>query len=379
MSWMTAEEALDLLGTKQQTLYANVSRGRIRAKADPTDTRRSLYLQDDVRRLATRQTGRRKSEAVAAETIRWGDPLLPSAVSTVSDGCLFYRGVNAIGLAEHASLEAAAAILWNTDGPLRPLPSPAGLGSDGSVQAALLALACRIAGDPPSLGRCLPDLQVEAHSVFATVAAALAPGRADLPLHQRLADGWHRPEAAPIIRRALVLFADHELNASTFAARVTTSSGASLSAATLSGLAALTGPLHGGAWRQVDLLVDQAQTKGAREAVRLRLEKDRMLPAFGHRLYPDGDARACALLAHFEIPPVFADLRAAAEALVGERANADFALSALAAAFDLPRDAPMTIFALARTVGWLAHAMEQAVSGRLIRPRARYIGPGLET
>jgi citrate synthase len=78
------------------------------------------------------------------------------------------------------------------------------------------------------------------------------------------------------------------------------------------------------------------------------------------------------------MPPIFADLQQAAEEMVGERGNVDFALSALAAAFDLPRDAPLIIFALARTVGWLAHAMEQAMSGRLIRPRARYIGPTLE-
>jgi citrate synthase len=90
MSWLSAEQALDLLGTKPQTLYANVSRGRIRAKPDPSDTRRSLYFGEDVRRLATRHAGRRKSEAVAADAIEWGDPILPSALSTVWDGRLFY-------------------------------------------------------------------------------------------------------------------------------------------------------------------------------------------------------------------------------------------------------------------------------------------------
>ena len=70
MSWLTAEQALHLLGTKSQTLYANVSRGRIRAKPDPADTRRSLYFADDVKRLATRHAGRRKTEAVAHEAIQ---------------------------------------------------------------------------------------------------------------------------------------------------------------------------------------------------------------------------------------------------------------------------------------------------------------------
>ena len=100
MSWLTAEQALNLLGTKSQTLYANVSRGRIRAKPDPADTRRSLYLTDDVKRLAARHAGRRKTEAVAADAIQWGDPVLPSALSTVSEGRLFYRGQDAAKLAE---------------------------------------------------------------------------------------------------------------------------------------------------------------------------------------------------------------------------------------------------------------------------------------
>src|ERR1700712_4914263 len=118
MSWLTAEQALDLLGTKQQTLYANVSRGRIRAKADPADTRRSLYFRDDVSRLASRQTGRRKSEVVAAEAIQWGDPLLPSAVSTVSGGRLFYRGRDVAALSEQATLEEVAALLWDSRVPI---------------------------------------------------------------------------------------------------------------------------------------------------------------------------------------------------------------------------------------------------------------------
>src|SRR6218665_731149 len=90
--WITAEEALRQLGTKPQTLYANVSRGRIRAKPDPADPRRSLYQADDVKRLAARHSGRRQSAAVAAEAIRWGDPVLPTAISAISQERLFYRG-----------------------------------------------------------------------------------------------------------------------------------------------------------------------------------------------------------------------------------------------------------------------------------------------
>ncbi|MBO9184616.1 citrate synthase family protein [Rhizobium sp. L80/93] len=378
MSWLTAEQALQLLGTKQQTLYANVSRGRIRAKPDPAEGRRSLYFRDDVLQLANRQAGRRKSETVAAEAIQWGDPMLPSAVSTVSDGRLFYRGRDVAALSENATLEEVAALLWDMRRPLFSLAQN-GVSKDGAtIASALVALAGRATRDLPSMERSQSALQADAQSVLATVANVLAPWSADQPLHRRLAESWGRPAAASILRRALVLFADHELNASTFAARVTASTGSSLSAAVLSGLATLTGPLHGGAWQAVKVLVGNAEELGAHEAVSRYLAQGRKLPAFGHRLYPHGDIRATTLLRHFELPTAFADLQEAAEKIVGERVNADFALTALAVAYDLPRDAPMTIFALARTVGWLAHAMEQAVGGRLIRPRARYIGPTLE-
>jgi citrate synthase len=378
MSWLSAGEALDLLGTKPQTLYANVSRGRIRAKPDPADTRRSLYFGEDVRRLATRHAGRRKSEAVAADAIEWGDPVLPSALSTVWDGRLFYRGRDAAKLSGASTLEDIARLLWDLKGPVSAAEQQRETGRTPSLERAFVALARHVTIDLPSLGRSPSALKSEAARVLTTVAAALAPGSSDRHLHERLAASWDRPEAGDIIRRALVLFADHELNASTFAARITASAGATLSAAALSGLSTLTGPLHGGAWQGVNLLVESARKIGPREAVRRHLSQGHSLPAFGHPLYPHGDARAAALLPHFEMPAIFEDLRDAAEEMVGERANVDFALSALAASHDLPENAPIIIFALSRTVGWLAHAIEQASSGRLIRPRARYVGNPLE-
>ncbi|MBL8591714.1 MAG: citrate synthase, partial [Devosia sp.] len=84
-----------------------------------------------------------------------------------------------------------------------------------------------------------------------------------------------------------------------------------------------------------------------------------------------------ALLAAIEVPPAFATLALAAEDLLGDRPNVDFALAALTACYDLPPPAPATIFALARSVGWLAHMLEQVASGQLIRPRARYVGPAV--
>ena len=110
--WLPAAEALDLMQVRPQTLYASVSRGRIRAKPDAADPRRSLYHRDDVQRIAARTRGRRSSETVASEAIQWGEPVLPSAVSTVAEGRLWYRGEDAFELAGHATLEEVAGLLW---------------------------------------------------------------------------------------------------------------------------------------------------------------------------------------------------------------------------------------------------------------------------
>lgn len=374
--WLTAEQALEKLGTKPQTLYANVSRGRIRSKPDAADVRRSLYSAADVMRLAERNAGRRKTETVAADTIQWGDPVLPSAISTIVDGRLYYRGRDAAVWAEHASLEETAALLWNS----ADVVTAAAEISEGipSLDQAFILLGRRATRDLPTLGRSPKVLKIEAQDILFTVASALAPGSAGLSLHQRLAMNWHRPNAADCIRRALVLLADHELNASTFATRVTASSGATLSAAVLSGLSTLTGPLHGGAWQGVASLIEEVKAVGAGPAVRQALTEGRSLAAFGHPLYPDGDIRAKALVSRFSMPESYAELAAAGDELVGEGVNVDFALTAMSAAFDLPDNAPLVLFALARSVGWLAHAMEQVESGHLIRPRARYIGPAIE-
>src|SRR5579872_1651176 len=113
--WLSAEEAVRRLAVKPQTLYASVSRGRVRAKPDPADPRRSLYDATDIERLMERRGGPRAAGAVAAETIRWGEPVLPSAISTVIDGRLYYRGEDAALLAETATLEAVAQLLWASD------------------------------------------------------------------------------------------------------------------------------------------------------------------------------------------------------------------------------------------------------------------------
>jgi citrate synthase len=383
MKWLTAEQALKFLGIRSQTLYANVSRGRIRAKPDPSDSRRSLYNGTDIARLAERRAGRRAAETVAAQTIGWGDPILASAISTVAGGRLWYRGLDAVALSERATLEEIAGLLWQaevTTPRAAMLPAGGGRGGGAPLNRLLVAMAERAAIDAPMRGRSPAVLVSEADTLFGTLLAAsldAARARADAPSHARLAVAWRRREAKDVLRRTMVLLADHELNASTFAVRVAASTGASLSACLLAGLATLSGPLHGGAAPALQSLFEAARRLGARGAVREWLARGEPLPAFGHPLYPEGDPRAAALMRQFRLSGLFAQVRSAAEDLTGEGANVDFALAALADAFALPRHAPFVIFALSRSVGWIAHALEQIATGQLIRPRARYVGPAL--
>jgi citrate synthase len=381
MTWLTASEALAALQVRPQTLYANVSRGRIRAMPDPKDPRRSLYHGEDVQRLARRSAGRRKVDEIAAATIGWGDPILATKLSTVESGRLWYRGQDAVQLAETSTLEAIADLLWETRGVCltqEPRSARDAVGSLASpLEAGLLALARRAGSALPPRGRSRSLLIAEASGLVDALAGAMtgdAP-KVGIPMHRRMASAWRAPAAEDAIRRALVLLADHELNASTFAARVAASTGASLAACLLAGLSTLAGPLHGGASIGMRALAVQAEQRGAIEAVREWLAQGHPLPAFGHPLYPEGDPRAIALAAHFESRPVFQELANAAEKLTGELPNIDFALSAMADAFDLPPTASFTLFAVARSVGWIAHIFEQLDEGGIIRPRARYCGP----
>ena len=264
MDWLTAHEALAVLGTQPQTLYANVSRGRIKAKRDPDDSRKSLYRGDDVRRLAQRAAGRRRQDAVAAQAMRWGEPVLRTSISTVAGGRLLYRGQDACELAETVNLEDIAALLWQAQG---HFPAVAYIDGPAGLTAAFVALARRAAETIPTI-RPPATLAQEAGLILATLAQALTGNaQAGDVLHLRMARLWGRPEAADVIRRALVLLADHELNASTFAARVAVSTGASLWAGALAGLATLNGPRHGLASRGVAALADDiGHAPGSAEA-----------------------------------------------------------------------------------------------------------------
>jgi len=379
--WLDADQVLERLGIRPQTLYAYVSRGRIEAAAHPRDPRRSLYRASDVAALAQKKARGRRAADVAAEAIAWGEPVLPSAITTVAGGRLWYRGRDAAALAEAGlTLENVGRLLRGGHGAaLKSSRRPHPPAADAARARLFLALAARAGREPPARGRAPLALAMEATDLLEAVVDAATGLTGDGPAHARFAAAWSLDAAgADLVRRALVLLADHELNASTFAARVAASTGASLSAACLAGLSALSGPLHGGMAARVEVFVEEAERRGPGPAVSARLARGAATPGFDHPLYPDGDPRAAALLAVFAAPPLLAELRAVTEAATGLAPNIDFALVALARALKLPPDAPFILFATARSAGWAAHAIEQLQTGRLIRPRARYVGAAPE-
>ena len=261
-SWITAEAAQALLGVKLQTLYAYTSRGLIANRPDAEDPRRSLYAADDIDRLTVRKMrGRRAS--VAHEAMNFGEPVMASAITTITGGRLYYRGRDAAALSDTMTLEGVARLLWSCedDDPFAGLnPHPLRAAGPDSRTRAFVLLAQRASTDAAISGRSDRALRREAASLMSDLVDAACGQTGAGPLHDRLARAW-RVEGAKVdaIRRALVLTADHELNASTFAARVTASTGATLAAGALAGLAALSGPLHGGMTAQVSAFIAEAR------------------------------------------------------------------------------------------------------------------------
>jgi citrate synthase len=379
--WLTAEQAISQLGVSRQTLYAYVSRSRIGVTTAPDDPRRSLYDAADVGRLVERNRSGRSRRAVAASTISWGEPILVSAVTRIEGGRLEYRGQDAVALADTATLEQIATLLWQVDalpGARSRASWPRVRGDAGVAERCIaamanLAMAGRWAGRVESV---LPDaVRILDRMAWAACGLPGALERASsLPMHERLASAWGAgATAADLIRRALVLTADHELNASTYATRVVASTRAPLGACVLAGLAALVGPLHGGMTNEVRaLLADPAVAADPAGAIAVRLARGERIPAFGQPLYPDGDPRAAALLSRAHPSPRARRLIEAMQAMTGIRPNIDFALLATEERLRLPTGAAFAMFAVGRTVGWIAHALEQWRDGTLIRPRAVY-------
>ncbi|MCY1665591.1 citrate synthase family protein [Rhizobium sp. SL86] len=387
--FLDAEEAAAALGINRATLYAYVSRGLIQATGAGDDPRRRLYSVHDIEQLKKRKSVGRRPKEAAATALDWGLPVMTSAITLIDQGRLIYRGQDALQLAETASLEDVARLLWDC-GPANPFEDRKAAADPWD--AALLGATTSL----PLTERCqalLPFVAAGRMTAWRRDSRRLWPGAAALvrsmaaaclgvqpdtaPLHAFLAKQWSlEAHGADLIRRALVLQADHELNASAFAVRVAASTGASLGACLNAGLSALSGPRHGGMTSLVELLFDELEKVGdAAEVVEARLRRGDSIPGFDHPLYPDGDPRAYGILPHLPQERLRGDLLTVMEETAGQHPTCDVALVALRRSLGLPRGSALALFAIARTVGWIAHALEQKDDERLIRPRARYIGP----
>jgi len=395
MAYLTSAQAAAELGVSLQTLYAYVSRGRLRSVVAP-DGRGRRYLAEDIWALRQRKQHGRDPAKVAREALHWGLPVLQSRVSVVSDGRLYYRGQDCVALATEASFEEVVALLWLGDRTAE-MPDP-GLDDLPAELRAVEAWARRL---PPleAFQMVLPlvaardssayDLRPQAVqragvrilALLAATAAHRRPSRQGVAaLLQR---AWGADEdVVPLLEAALILYADNGLSPSTFTARCVASAGSTPYAVVMAGLAALQGSKHGGASELAESLLREAGSQGgAPRAVAARLRRGEEMPGFGHPSYPQGDPRGALLveLARQARPrsPVVALARKVSEAvaeLTGQGPNVDFGVATLCRTLDLPAAAPLTLLGLGRTAGWIAHALEQYGEGRVIRPTARYDG-----
>jgi citrate synthase len=396
--YMTAGQAAAALGVSLSTLYSYVSRGMLHSETVAGRPRVRRYPRADVLRLVERKEFRRNPAKAAEKGLHWGSPVLQSALTLIDDGRLFYRGIDAIELAGRSTLEEVAALLWTGDasrsGALfaeESVALPPGF-ADVLKRAPRLGVVerCQLIL-PLAAGSDLAAYDLRPNAVARTgarilrlVCSAIVRFASSNPLEAALVRAWtpRRKALTGALRAALILCADHELNVSAFTARCVASSLATPYEVVTGALAAFRGRRHGGVSEDVQLLFREGQESGdCRAVVAARLRSLGYVPGFGHALYPAGDPRARKLIAlakaygkpsSFELAK---GLARAAHNLTGEHANLDFGLTTLARALELPNEAPMAIFALGRTVGWIAHAIEQYADGQLIRPRARYTGP----
>jgi citrate synthase len=389
--YLSAREASAELAISPATLYAYVSRGLIRSEPSP-DSRSHRYRAEDVRGLKERRV-----PAPEPRGLRSFDadlPVLDSAIGTITEQGAIYRGVNCVDLSEKDTLEHTATLLWDVTSVDPFAPDNCPTVSDAMrtiaeaarraapIDRAIAVLALAASADPRAFTRA-PDgrAMVGGRIVRLLVATMLNRQTSPEPLHLQIAQAWapDNKHAPDLIRRALVLLADHELNASTFTVRCAASTGLNLYDAVIAGLAALKGPKHGGAGVLASRLVKTLVDNDVEPVIRERVALGERFAGFGHGVYKRGDPRAMSLLEALtragaprkftrEIPERIAEA-------TGEFVNIDYALAVLVLALRMPAGSELALFAMSRSVGWIAHASEQLQHGKLIRPRARYVGP----
>jgi citrate synthase len=403
-TWMTAEAAAKRLGIKRATLYAYVSRGVLMRRRAP-DGRGSLFDPHEIEKLATR--GRPRGVPGGPEFV------IESALTEITDDRLSYRGHEVTALAATRTLEQVATLLWtgtlppHHDSAWRASPEAIRVGS--AAQSALPPRALPLerlqvivpalaAADPLRLHLDPPAVINASRALIAGMTDCLPPApptasptpRPPEPMEGIAERLWRKlcphppvPSLLAALRAALVLLADHELAASTLAARVAASVRADPYAVVATGLGAVSGSLHGGASLGAEGMLAAAQTPDdAPRVIGDLLRLTGRVPGFGHFVYRSGDPRAICLHDLVTRGAPGSPRLAIADALLAEMRqrslpapNIDFALALLKDVAGMISGAGEAIFAVARTAGWTAHALEEYARATPLRPRAIYTGP----
>ncbi|MEU7552300.1 citrate synthase [Streptomyces sp. NPDC044571] len=395
---LTTREAAEQLGVKPATVYAYVSRGQLTSRRDAVG-RGSTFDAHEVEALARRS--RREAAAPA------GELSVRTALTAIESDRYYFRGVDAVELATAFRYEEVAEWLWTgtVHRGARFTAPPELLAAARRAVAALpdhsgpidrlrVAVAAAAVVDPLRFDLSEQAVLGSARGLIPTLVGALpeaAPaqwrgdGRLARQLWSRLTAQDPDPDTLAVLDLALALLVDHDLAASTLAVRVAASARAHPYAAVSAGLGALEGPLHGAAGRLAHrMLAEVLERGGAAPVVAEYLRAGRRLPGFGHRLYQREDPRATALFARLEglsqAGPALAAAREVAAVAArdgrGLHANVDLALAVVTTAFGMPAEAGETVFAVARTAGWIAHALEEYQERPLrMRPTGHYTGP----
>lgn len=398
------QEAARLLGVKPATVYAYVSRGQLTSRRDPVG-RGSSFDAREVEALARRS--RREAAGPSGSAASAGELSVRTALTLIEADRYYFRGVDAVELASRYRYEEVAEWLWT--GTLvrgaRFTAPPESLAAARRAVAALpehsgpidrlrVAVAAAAVADPLRFDLSAPSVLGSARSLIPTLVGALpevgpaqwgGDGRLSRQLWPRLSALDPDPDALAVLDLALALLTDHDLAASTLAVRVAASARAHPYAVVSAGLGALEGPLHGAAGRLAHrMLVEVLERGGAAPVVAEYLRAGRRVPGLGHRLYEGQDPRATALFARLEPLAQAAPALGAARAVAGVMArhgdglypNVDLALAVLTVSCGMAPEAGETVFAVARTAGWIAHALEEYEERPLrMRPSGQYHGP----